>query len=557
MFLTNVPEIQTQTIEQDMYRLLQEADECDHVHDVIFKVGKKVFPAHRFVLSRCSRESLDFEKELIQKAIIELPDIHPEIFQQFLLYNYTGTCDLLMCQKCPVELEKLFKNIENSSTEEKNRKTNSGKTKDPVRMLQECAKRLGFQSLQKRLEDFYYHNGYIKCRSEKRRYSEMLKFDKTLMPEFCDVIVKVRNKKELSAHKCILVARTEYFNNLFSMRWTEDSVVEEISLPFSYTVVERFLEFLYTDELTSIENEEIEHVCNLLILADEYFIERLKQICEYVLSTHITLKNVAQMFSFSDIYNAKQLSKCCMEFICLNLSALLESRSLDDVDENLLKDLTDYYCEWNPVLQQRVITPYSTAPSDDVIIEAGKSCTYLENESEYEVKPKVPKKKSKSYKSIIPTSKNLDADKENTVTKEDSSEPIVPNVETVDNQRKSPSTPVRIQAISSALKQMEMESVTTEFTYLSKSDTSLSNFPELGSPPSSGTFSKSPKSGEKFEVKGKMTRLSQKQRKRLSSESSSKPVVVEAGKYAKDVNGLVVVVNISLNCMLHIYCSII
>lgn len=276
-----------------------------------------------------------------------------------------------------------------------------------------------------------------------------------------------------------------------------------------------------------IESEDIENICSLLVLADEFFIERLKQICEYVLSAHINLKNVSQMLTFSNTYNAKQLNKCCMEFICLNLSAVLESRCLEDVDECLLKDLTEYYCEWNPILQQRIITPYSIAPDDDTVLEVAKSYPFVTNGNESDTKPtrSTAKRRSKSHKSLTPTKIN-DSDKENVIITDSATD----NCKEVHNMkhRESPTAPIRIQAINSALKQIEAEALVTDFTALPSVDfVSLSHFPELGSPTGNSVHLKSPQSSEKYEGKSKVVKLSQKQRKRLSSESSSKTTSVE------------------------------
>jgi hypothetical protein len=39
------------------------------------------------------------------------------------------------------------------------------------------------------------------------------------LSELCDVTVKCADGKEVRAHKCILAAQSDYFNNLFSTRW--------------------------------------------------------------------------------------------------------------------------------------------------------------------------------------------------------------------------------------------------------------------------------------------------------------------------------------------------
>lgn len=531
-FLTVIPDISPSTIQQDMFTFLQNSDEYDGTHDIAFKIGYKIFPAHRFICSACKMESLDLHIDSFDKVTIELCDIHPEIFNQLLLFIYTGICDLLVCQKCPENLENL--KVITKSPSDKN-KSSFNKNKDPVRLLQECAKQLGFRTLQKLLEDYYCNSGFIKCRSEKKYVPKMLKFDRQSHANLCDVIIKTKNDNELRAHKCILIARSEYFNNLFSLRWAESSSVHRISLPYSYTVVEHLLEYLYTDKLSTIENEDIENVCNLLILADEYFMERLKQICEYFLSTHITLKNVSQMFAFSYTYNAKQLSECCMEFICLNLSAVLESRCLDDIDEILLKDLSNFYAKWNPILQQRIITPYSTAPEDDVVLEIATKYPFVSN-GEIKISKTVTKKKTKTHKSK-PTTNISDSDKENIVKQEEYLYNEIDLVEDISKEklRASPSTPVRIEAINSALKRIEMEPVVKNFSILPSVELeSLEKFPQLGSSSTNGVYNNKPT--KLHDCKSKIVKLSQKQRKRLSSESSAAAAQIEVLGIFKYIN---------------------
>lgn len=311
----------------------------------------------------------------------------------------------------------------------------------------------------------------------------------------------------------------------FNFSKLQASSTHQIYLPYSHIVVEHFLEFLYTDELRAIENEDIENVCNLLILADEYFAERLKQICEYTLCTQMTLKNVPQLFAFSKTYNAKQLAECCMEFFCLNLSATFESRLLDEIDEVLLRDLTQFYWKWNPILQNREITPYSTAPDDEMIFEVALKHPFTPID---EVKPpkNVAKKKNRNHKSNKLTTNINDSDKEN-VAKEENLSTVSNFNEEINEQtlKVSSSTPSRLVAINSAMKQIETEPVFTYFTTLPAID--LQSFPELGTSPTSAVYSKSPKSNEKVESKTKIVKLSQKQRKRLSSENNGNSPAVQ------------------------------
>lgn len=89
--------------------------------------------------------------------------------------------------------------------------------------------------------------------------------------------------------------------------------------------------------------------------------------CEIVLVKHITIKNVATFLQFATVYNAMQLHKCCVEYICLNLAPLLENHYLEFLPDETLVELTEKYLLSNKYMSSRVVTPYSNAPSDDVI----------------------------------------------------------------------------------------------------------------------------------------------------------------------------------------------
>lgn len=47
--------------------------------------------------------------------------------------------------------------------------------------------------------------------------------------------------------------------------------------------------------------------------------------CEIFLCA-VTLKNAAELLEFATVYNAEQLKLSCLQFIVLNMAALLESK---------------------------------------------------------------------------------------------------------------------------------------------------------------------------------------------------------------------------------------
>ncbi|KAF2882129.1 hypothetical protein ILUMI_24051 [Ignelater luminosus] len=565
--LTRVPDVSQSNMQEDMYMLLQDASEDDQIHDVIFKVSKRFFPAHHYIIAFNSNKLNDLITASEDK-IIELSNVNEDIFEQLLLFIYTGTCDLIKIGKCPDKFQLLckknkkkedlqdeeeerlddlnisaFQYYKNEKSKSKTTSSNNDNRRDPVRLLHEASKRFGIKMLQKILDNMYYDNGFILMKKEKR-FCIPLKFDRNQFPKLQDIVLRTKERKEISAHKCILAARLEYFNNLFSSRWNSESLTKEISLPFPHNVLNQLIEFLYTDNLPLLENEDIDHVCNLLILADQLFVLRLKEICECTLSTFITLKNVVQMLSFSSLYNANQLKIYCMEFICANLAAILEVRSLEMVDEDLLRDLTNFYCNYNPIMQQRIITPYSYAPSDEIVSAAGNIHHIViddsDCESEIKSTPKPQKKRSRPRKNAsldgnskkersisdsVETPNETDVGNENSTKVKTETFVEIESSSKLSNESHSTVVQTRLKAIVFAQSKTDCDNIVTEYTKLplkpNKVEVSLDDFPELDSHHSYGLYSKSPSTKEKIDIKHKITKLSQKQRKRLSSENSS------------------------------------
>lgn len=166
------------------------------------------------------------------------------------------------------------------------------------------------------------------------------------------------------------------------------------------------INFLYTDTCPEVEtSDSIDFICSMLIVSDQLFISRLREMCEVTLSNLITLKNCTELCQFAHTYNATQLKQCCMEFISLNICSILENRSLDLLEDTLLEDITKYYCKFNPIMSSRVITPFYNCPNDDTIDDCAKNCPVDLDVIDEDVKKddsviEITKKKSKSTKKI-------------------------------------------------------------------------------------------------------------------------------------------------------------
>jgi len=234
-----------------------------------------------------------------------------------------------------------------------------GKNQDPLSMFADAAKQLGLtdSKLYKLADSFFYIKGEIRKKVGAPRSSPIrhsYKYDSSLG----DVSIVCENEEELFAHKCILVSRSEYFASMFCSGWTESS--SRISLPMDPNIVQIVLEYLYSDQSVKVSKcEDAELVCSVLVAADQFLLSRLKEMCECQVSRLISLKNVSELLQFSVFYGSEQLQRSTMQFICLNLPALLETRSLENLDEESFEKLDEFYKRSNPVFQREEIISFS------------------------------------------------------------------------------------------------------------------------------------------------------------------------------------------------------
>eukprot|EP00063_Salmo_salar_P080925 XP_014055760.1 PREDICTED: inhibitor of Bruton tyrosine kinase-like isoform X2 [Salmo salar] len=211
------------------------------------------------------------------------------------------------------------------------------------------------------LDGVKYENGKInvvhKMTANKPRYNQKK------CSYLCDVTLRSVDGKEFPCHKCVLCARLEYFHSMLANPWIEATSCSALGMPTSSDILQVILDYVYTDESPTIkESLNVEFVCNVLVVADQLLITRLKEMCEVTITENLTLKNAAELLQFSAMYNAEQLKLSCIQFIVLNMAALLESKALDILSDDVLVELSTSYRSMIPAMQMRLITPYPDAP---------------------------------------------------------------------------------------------------------------------------------------------------------------------------------------------------
>uniref|UniRef100_A0A3B5MT57 Inhibitor of Bruton agammaglobulinemia tyrosine kinase n=1 Tax=Xiphophorus couchianus TaxID=32473 RepID=A0A3B5MT57_9TELE len=423
--LFEVPSISPSSFAQHFRSLLEEADETDSIHDVTLQAGERNFPAHKYILSmrseffrklfmseRCGvNEELDKEVRRGEDAVgcdlFILEKIAADMLEYALHFIYTDSCELLVPGARPrgsvmstgqnqVSRElisslqdlglrgcsalEVYQSLSPSTKGDGNKAKNKGsklskkgkggkgdKTRaseggaNPVKTLQAVAKHLGLGSLSARLDGVKYENGKINVVQKKT--GSKPKFFQKKCSYLCDVTLKSDDGKEFPCHKSVLCARLEYFNSMLGNPWIEATSCSALEMPTSSEILQVILEYIYTDESPTIKDSpNVEFVCNVLVVADQLLITRLKEMCEVIITENLTLKNVAVLLEFATMYNAEQLKLSCLQFIVLNIGALLESKALDILSEEVLIELSAAYRRAIPAMQRRVITPYPGAP---------------------------------------------------------------------------------------------------------------------------------------------------------------------------------------------------
>ncbi|XP_032713889.1 inhibitor of Bruton tyrosine kinase isoform X3 [Lontra canadensis] len=411
--LYEIPAVSSSSFFEEFGKLLRETDETDNIHDVTFQVGNRIFSAHKYILAAHSDffqklfhsdgTSLDFtdvyrkDEDSAGCHLFVVEKVHPDLFEYLLQFIYTDTCDFLIhgftprinLNKKPEEYQgTMYSHSNKMNCHEDNQKSafevyrsnqahmvnekqkskpkssNKGKSvgeDDPVRMLQNVARKFGFSNLSSRLDGVKFENGKINVIEKKPGNKSKLNQKKCSF--LCDVTMKSVDGKEFTCHKCVLCARLEYFHSMLSSSWIEASTCTALEMPIHSDILKVILDYLYTDEAVVIkESQNVDFVCSVLVVADQFLITRLKGMCEVALTEKLTLKNAAMILEFAAMYNAEQLKLSCLQFIGLNMAALLEARSLDVLSEAVLKDLSVFYRKMIPAMDRRVITPYQDGP---------------------------------------------------------------------------------------------------------------------------------------------------------------------------------------------------
>nr|XP_042903339.1 speckle-type POZ protein B-like [Parasteatoda tepidariorum] len=126
----------------------------------------------------------------------------------------------------------------------------------------------------------------------------------------------------IPAHKGLLSVRSPVFSTMFDqdMLETQTGVVDIPDVESE--TLQSFLEFLYTDTITNIDYEKL---LKLMFVAEKYQVDYLKKRCSVILMSKLSLENVCEVVSVSDVVNQPNLKLCAINFIKENKKKIISS----------------------------------------------------------------------------------------------------------------------------------------------------------------------------------------------------------------------------------------
>jgi len=146
-------------------------------------------------------------------------------------------------------------------------------------------------------------------------------------PDYSDITLRVGDQL-IPAHKSILVARCKKFGLMFQKGGMKESRETEITVGCTnYPLFLALLEYIYSDQ-AKIDSQAT--ALDLMYLADEYLLPRLKEICEQEIIKSVDVKNVAALLESADKYNATILKAYCLDFILLNYGEVSSCNSFKE-----------------------------------------------------------------------------------------------------------------------------------------------------------------------------------------------------------------------------------
>ena len=171
-----------------------------------------------------------------------------------------------------------------------------------------------------------------------------------------DIVVLLEDD-QVRAHSAVLCTRCPFFEGLFmgraGGRWLADrGDDEEITVDLKHFSSKTFnfvLRHIYADtgaemfdEIVSTDVDDFfDTAMDIMGAANELMLDRLSQTAQTVVGLFVNARNVCGLLNAISPSSVREFKDAGLEYLCLNLEPLLQGHFLNELDEDLLRELDD------------------------------------------------------------------------------------------------------------------------------------------------------------------------------------------------------------------------
>ncbi|KAJ8683727.1 hypothetical protein QAD02_019519 [Eretmocerus hayati] len=180
------------------------------------------------------------------------------------------------------------------------------------------------------------HPGSSHCFQRLSSYEKCL-----CTKQFSDVDIIVKGKV-INAHKVILVSGNKVFASMFEHKTkeSEENIIRITDIDFE--VMAEIIRFIYTGQVCNINT----FVKEILVAADKYGIDELKDQCSQYLCRLLMVDNVLSLISFADLYRMDKLKEMGMKFFVDHKKEVVKidgyKELMEGMGASLLTELVTY-----------------------------------------------------------------------------------------------------------------------------------------------------------------------------------------------------------------------
>ncbi|KAL6659081.1 hypothetical protein ACP70R_003121 [Stipagrostis hirtigluma subsp. patula] len=162
-----------------------------------------------------------------------------------------------------------------------------------------------------------------------------------------DVTFSVRGET-FAAHRFVLAVRSPVFKAELCGPMQESKNQSVAVKGMQPEVFKALLNFVYTDSLPTLDDLKgrghSEMIQQLLVAADRYGMDRLKNICQSLLCKDLNVQNVATVLALADQHHCNMLMDACIEFISSStIDAVVATKGFADLRRKCPSVLVDAF----------------------------------------------------------------------------------------------------------------------------------------------------------------------------------------------------------------------